>query len=166
MNLFCIPTWLSWTLSENAQALLDKQGIKNGAIWIGAYRRKDCPSGNETLWSKNALCSDEKMFQFTDRHTCGTLIFQDWNPTSASGDDCGVMTVSTENDGANADKSGKAADKNCLQVQGSSPILNSVGFLCGVKPVQNGGSYSGGSNGYGGGDDIIVIGAGKPEKKH
>lgn len=139
-------------------SILDDKNIKNGAVWLGAYRRKECPSGKV---SSDSICHDEKTFQFTDQHTCKTLIFQDWaanQPTNNAGDDCAVLLASTEASGSNSEASGKAAVKNCLHVQGTTPILSSVGFVCGVKAAQEGGNYGG----YGGGD-FMVIGAAKPK---
>ena len=72
------------------------------------------------------------------------------------------------------DASGKTVAKNCLQTTGTTPIMTSVGYVCGVKPAYPGNDYGGGYNtGYGGGDggygfgggEMVVIGAGKPEKK-
>ncbi|CAI2352128.1 unnamed protein product [Caenorhabditis sp. 36 PRJEB53466] len=152
-------------VEEVAQEAQDAAKINNGAVWIGAYRRKDCPSGQESTWSKNELCSDEKLFQFTDHHTCGTTIFQSWSdgqPTNAVGDDCAVILSSIDASGASSEASGKTANKNCLSVNGTVSILNSIAYICGVPPVQSGGY--GGGNPYGG-DEIIVVGAGKPQKK-
>ncbi|EFP03941.1 CRE-CLEC-197 protein [Caenorhabditis remanei] len=156
------------------QEVLDKIQDKNGAIWIGAYRRKECPSG---ATSSDVNCHAEKLFQFTDQHTCKTFIFQNWadnQPTNNAGDDCGAILVSTESSGDNVDASGKTVAKNCLQTTGTTPIMTSVGYVCGVKPAYPGNDYGGGYNtGYGGGDggygfgggEMVVIGAGKPEKK-
>ncbi|CAP21850.1 Protein CBR-CLEC-197 [Caenorhabditis briggsae] len=159
---------LRW-LEQEAQSKLEDT-VKNGAIWIGAYRRKECPSGQE---STNSLCQEEKLFQFTDQNTCKTTIFQNWEtnqPTNKDGDDCGVILISTEESGANSDVSGKTAAKYCLETIGSSPIMSAAGFICGVKPTPGGNNYGGGNSGYGGGNggygggnDMIMIGAARPQ---
>ncbi|EGT42090.1 CBN-CLEC-197 protein [Caenorhabditis brenneri] len=160
---------LHW-VEQQGQNVLEKGNVQDGSIWIGAYRRKECLSGAE---STNSLCHAEKLFQFTDQHTCGTTIFQDWadnQPKSTAGEDCATILVSIEASGANLEASGKPASKNCLQTTGPTPIMSTIGYLCGVKPVSEennyGGGYGGGNGGYGFGGEMIVIGAAKPDKKH
>uniref|UniRef100_A0A1I7T090 C-type lectin domain-containing protein n=1 Tax=Caenorhabditis tropicalis TaxID=1561998 RepID=A0A1I7T090_9PELO len=157
-------------VEQRGQELLDAKKILNGAIWIGAYRRKECPSGSQ---SSNSVCHDESLFQFTDQHTCKTFIFQNWassQPTNNAGDDCAAILVSTESSGANMEASGKTTAKNCLQTTGSTPMLP-VGYVCGVKPTQPDHSYGNGNSGYGSGygggngGQVFIIGAGKPGGK-
>uniref|UniRef100_A0A8R1DHD6 C-type lectin domain-containing protein n=1 Tax=Caenorhabditis japonica TaxID=281687 RepID=A0A8R1DHD6_CAEJA len=137
-------------VEEKSQDILDNISIKTGSVWIGAYRRQECVEKT----SKNEKCSDEKLFQFTDHQTCGTFIWQNWasgQPNKADSQQCAAILVSTQESGVNADNSGLPLSKDCLRV-------SSVGFVCGVAPIESGGSN------YGGGE-IMVIGAGKPEPK-
>ncbi|CAI2352129.1 unnamed protein product [Caenorhabditis sp. 36 PRJEB53466] len=158
---------LLW-IEDQATQSFEQLGIKNGGVWVGAYRRHDC-MGPVEKWINKTECSKVYQFQWTDRNTVKTYMWEKmWmegsphnNIVGNHSENCVQLQISLEEQGtANRKLHGTFDNRICVH-RNESSTFHTEGFVCGRPP-----KYPGGGHGYSGGDgQILIIGAGKPTKK-